>query len=72
MLLEHQVLDPLVRKHLAQLHRSAITMTALITDLSHGFSLDDTDSLELERLDLVRAGRLGGGAHRTCSPRPRT
>jgi signal transduction histidine kinase len=52
VLLEHQVLEPMVRKQLAQLHRSAITMTALITDLSHGFSLDDTDSLELERLEL--------------------
>ena len=53
VLLEHQVLDPLVRRQLEQLHRSAVTMTALITDLSHGFSLDDTESLELERLDLV-------------------
>ncbi len=53
VLLEHQVLDPMVRRHLEQLHRSAVTMTALITDLSHGFSLDDTESLELERLDLV-------------------
>lgn len=53
VLLEHQVLDPMVRRHLEQLHRSALTMTALITDLSHGFSLDDTESLELERLDLV-------------------
>jgi signal transduction histidine kinase len=53
VLLEHQVLDPVVRRQLEQLHRSAVTMTALITDLSHGFSLDDTASLELERLDLV-------------------
>lgn len=53
VLLEHQVLDPMVRRHLEQLHRSAVTMTALITDLSHGFSLDDTESLELERLDLA-------------------
>jgi len=53
VLLEHQVLEPMVRKQLEQLHRSAITMTALITDLNHGFSLDDADSLELERLDLV-------------------
>ena len=52
VLLEHQVLEPMVRKQLEQLHRSAITMTALITDLSHGFSLDDTESLELERLEL--------------------
>ena len=52
VLLEHQVLDPMVRKHLQQVHRSALTMTALITDLSHGFSLDDNESLELERLDL--------------------
>lgn len=53
VILEHQVLDPMVRRHLEQLHRSAITMTALIADLSHGFNLDDQDSLELERLDLV-------------------
>jgi signal transduction histidine kinase len=53
VLLEHQVLEPMVRKQLEQLHRSAVTMTALITDLSHGFSLDDTESLELERLDLA-------------------
>ena len=43
----------MVRRHLEQLHRSALTMTALITDLSHGFSLDDHENLELERLDLV-------------------
>lgn len=53
VLLEHQVVDPMVRKHLEQVHRSALTMTALITDLSNGFSLDDVDSLELERLDLA-------------------
>src|SRR5215210_793191 len=53
VLLEHQVLDPLVRKQLGLLHRSAITMTALITDLSHGFSLDDNQTLEMERLDLA-------------------
>jgi signal transduction histidine kinase len=53
VLLEHQVLDPLIRKQLGQLHRSAITMTALITDLTHGFSLDDHESLEMERLDLA-------------------
>src|SRR3954447_6151028 len=52
VLLEHQVLEPMVRKQLEQLHRSAVTMTALITDLSHGFSLDDTDRLELARMDL--------------------
>jgi signal transduction histidine kinase len=53
VLLEHQVLDPLVRKQLEQVHRSAVTMTALITDLSHGFSLDNMESLDLERLDLA-------------------
>ena len=53
VLLEHQVLDPMVRRHIDQLHRSALTMTALITDLNHGFSLDDNENLELERLDLV-------------------
>jgi signal transduction histidine kinase len=53
VLLEHQVLDPMVRRQLEQLHRSAMTMTALITDLSHGFSLEDTERLELERLDLA-------------------
>src|SRR3954451_4940990 len=52
VLLEHQVLEPMVRKQLEQLHRSAVTMTAVITDLSHGFSLDDTETLELERLEL--------------------
>jgi signal transduction histidine kinase len=52
LLLEHQVLEPMVRKQLEQLHRSAITVTALITDLTHGFSLDDTEALELARLDL--------------------
>jgi signal transduction histidine kinase len=53
VLLEHQVLDPMVRRQLEQLHRSALTMTALITDLNHGFSLDDNARLELERLDVV-------------------
>ena len=36
VLLEHQILDPLVRRRLEQVHRSAVTMTALITDLSSG------------------------------------
>lgn len=53
MLLEHQVLDPMVRRQLEQVHRSAVTMSALITDLSQGFSLEDTESLEVERLDLA-------------------
>jgi signal transduction histidine kinase len=53
VLLEHQNLDPMVRKHLQQLHRSAVTLTALVTDLNHGFGLDDTERLELERVDLV-------------------
>ncbi len=53
VLLEHQVLDPMVRRQLEQLHRSALTMTALITDLNHGFALDDNARLELERLDIV-------------------
>ncbi len=53
VLLEHHELDPHVRTHLEQLHRSAVTMTALITDLNHGFSLEDHAALELERIDLV-------------------
>jgi signal transduction histidine kinase len=71
VLLEHQVLEPMVRKQLEQLHRSAVTMTALITDLSHGFSLDDTESLELERLDLAEL--VASVVERTrMLPTPRT
>ena len=53
LLLEHQNLDPMVRARVEQLHRSALTMSALIADLSQGFELDDYSRLDLERLDLV-------------------
>ena len=57
VLLEHQVLDPMVRKHLEQLHRSALTMTALITDLNQGFSLDDQRQPRARAARPRRAGR---------------
>ena len=53
LLLEHQNLDPVVRRRVEQLHRSAVTMTAMISDLSHGLALDDHAGLEREPVNLV-------------------
>ena len=50
LLLEHQTLDPVVRRRLEQMHRSAVTMSAMISDLSAGLALEDHD----------RAGRASG------------
>ena len=53
MLLEHPDLDPMVRRRIEQLHRSAVTMGKLVADLGQGFSLDESSDLEIEPLDLV-------------------
>lgn len=53
LLLEHQNLDPVVRRRLEQLHRSAVTMTAMISDLGHGLALDDQANFERQRVNLV-------------------
>jgi signal transduction histidine kinase len=50
ILLEHQNLDPLVRRRVEQIHRSAVTMSALVSDLSGGLALDDRGNLETRRL----------------------
>ena len=52
ILLEHQNLDPLVRRRIEQVHRSAVTMSALISDLSSGLALDDHANLETRRLSF--------------------
>ncbi len=53
LLLDHPTLDPFVRTRVEQLHRSALTMAALVSDLNHGFSLEDQHRLDLQRIDLV-------------------
>jgi len=52
LLLEHQNLDPLVRRRIEQVHRSAVMMSALISDLSSGLALDDRANLETRRLSF--------------------
>jgi signal transduction histidine kinase len=52
VLLDHQNLDPMVRRRVEQIHRSAVTMSTLISDLSSGLALDDRASLETRRLSL--------------------
>lgn len=53
LLLDHPTLDPFVRTRVEQLHRSALTMAALVSDLNNGFSLEDQHHLDLQRIDLV-------------------
>ena len=52
ILLDHQNLDPVVRRRIEQVHRSAVTMSTLISDLSNGLALDDRANLETRRLSL--------------------
>ena len=52
ILLEHQNLDPLVRRRIEQVHRSAVTMSALISDLSSGLALNDQANLETRWLSF--------------------
>ena len=52
ILLDHQNLDPVVRRRIEQVHRSAVTMSTLISDLSNGLALDDRANLETRRLNL--------------------
>jgi signal transduction histidine kinase len=53
LLLEHPTLDPLVRRRLEQMHRSAVTMSAMISDLSTGLALEDHEQLTFRRVNLV-------------------
>lgn len=53
LLLEHEALDPVVRRRLEQMHRSAVTMSAMISDLSAGLALEENDRLTVERVNLV-------------------
>lgn len=53
LLLDHQTLDPVVRRRLEQMHRSAVTMSAMISDLSAGLAPEDHTSIETERVNLV-------------------
>ena len=52
VLLDHQNLDPMVRRRVEQIHRSAVTMSTLISDLSNGLALDDRSNLETRRLSF--------------------
>jgi signal transduction histidine kinase len=53
LLLEHQALDPVVRRRLEQMHRSALTLTAMISDMSAGRSLDAGGNPVSARVNLV-------------------
>ena len=53
LLLEDQTLDPAVRRRLQQMHRSALTMAAMIADMSAGVALEDPVEPKNERVDLV-------------------
>src|SRR6185369_9057013 len=52
LLLEDQTLDPAVRRRLQQMHRSALTMAAMIADMSAGVAIEDPVELKNERVDL--------------------
>jgi signal transduction histidine kinase len=52
ILLDHQHLDPIVRRRVEQIHRSAVTMSTLISDLSSGLALDDRTNQETRRVNL--------------------
>lgn len=52
VLLDHQNLDPVVRRRVEQMHRSAVTMSTLISDLTNGLTLADRANLETRRLNL--------------------
>jgi signal transduction histidine kinase len=53
LLLEHQSLDPVVRRRLEQMHRSAVTMSAMISDLSAGLALEDYGPMARQRVNLA-------------------
>jgi signal transduction histidine kinase len=53
LLLEHETLDPVVRRRLEQMHRSAVTLSAMISDLGAGTALADHGTLVHERINLV-------------------
>ncbi|MEO7350515.1 MAG: HAMP domain-containing sensor histidine kinase [Marmoricola sp.] len=53
LLLEHHTLDPVVRRRLEQMHRSAVTMSAMISDLSAGVALEDHTQRVSERVNLA-------------------
>ena len=53
LLLEHQSLAPVVRRRLEQMHRSALTMSAMISDMSAGVSLDASANPVYSRVNLV-------------------
>ncbi len=52
LLLEHQTLDPLVRRRLEQMHRSALTLSAMISDMRAGHALVRADAA-MSRVNLV-------------------
>ncbi len=53
LLLEHQSLDPVVRRRLEQMHRSALTMAAMIADMSAGSATDTSANPVYSRVNLV-------------------
>jgi signal transduction histidine kinase len=52
LLLEHQSLDPVVRRRLEQMHRSAVSMSAMISDMSAGLAVDRADAVSA-RVNMV-------------------
>jgi signal transduction histidine kinase len=53
LLLEHETLDPVVRRRLEQMHRLALNMSAMISELSAGLALEDQSVMQNQRVNLV-------------------
>jgi signal transduction histidine kinase len=53
LLLEDERLDPVVRRRIEQMHRSALTICAMISDMSAGLALEDQVEMLSERVNLV-------------------
>ncbi len=53
LLLEHQALDPVVRRRLEQMHRSALSLTAMISDMGAGRGVDVGGNPVGARVNLV-------------------
>ncbi len=53
LLMEHQSLDPVVRRRLEQMHRSALSLSAMISDMSAGRAVDIGGDPVSARVNLV-------------------
>ncbi len=67
LLLEDPSLPSGVRPRLEQLHRSAVTLAALVADLNYGIGLDDPVNLHVERLNLAEVVTSVVGRHRVLA-----